>query len=290
MAKKNTSDGTSMNMITACISTTLMLVLLGMVVFFVCFAHKFSNSLKENFSITLMLDADATQKQSYDIQTQLKAKPYTKSLKYVSKEKACKELTDALGTDPTEFLGSNPMFASFELYIKAEYANSDSINQILPQLRSERLIVDVSAPQDLIDSLNQSIRHISIVLLVVALLLTLVSFVLINNTIHLSIHARRFMIRTMRLVGASRGFIRRPFVRKALLIGVVSSLLAIAAVATGIYYLIIYDPEMQSLVTPDVIAITAGSIAVCGLLLTWISAHFAVTRYLKMSNHRMFLS
>lgn len=290
MAKRKKSDGTSMNMITACISTTLMLVMLGIVVFFVCFAHKFSQSLKENFTITLMLDEDVTQNQAYNIQSHLRTLPCTRSLNYISKEKALQEQAEALGTDPTEFLGYNPMPASFELGLKAEYANSDSLDKILPPLRSDTLIVDVTAPQNLMDSLNENIRRISIVLLIVALLLTLVSFVLINNTIRLSVYARRFMIKTMRLVGASYGFIRKPFIIKAITIGVISAVLAIVAVSLGVFYLIKYEPEMQALVTPDIIAITSGTIIICGLLLTWISAHFSVTRYLKMSRGRIFRS
>lgn len=290
MAKQKKTERTRMNTITACISTTLMLILLGLVVFFVSFAHEFSNSLKENFTVTLMLDEDVTNSQAYGIQTRLKKLPCTRSLNYVSKEKALKEQSEALGTDPTEFLGYNPMPASFELRLKAEYANSDSLKKILPPLRSDSLIVDVTAPQNLMDTLNDNIRHISTVLLVVALLLTLVSFALINNTIRLSVYARRHTIRTMRLVGASYAFIRRPFVKKALLIGLVSAVIAIAAIGAGACYLVEYEPQLRELVTAQVALATAGTIVVCGLLLTWFSAYVSVTRYLKMTRHRIFRS
>ena len=290
MAKQKKTERTRMNTITACISTTLMLILLGLVVFFVSFAHEFSNSLKENFTVTLMLDEDVTNSQAYGIQTRLKKLPCTRSLNYVSKEKALKEQSKALGTDPTEFLGYNPMPASFELRLKAEYANSDSLKKILPPLRSDSLIVDVTAPQNLMDTLNDNIRHISTVLLVVALLLTLVSFALINNTIRLSVYARRHTIRTMRLVGASYAFIRRPFVKKALLIGLVSAVIAIAAIGAGACYLVEYEPQLRELVTAQVALATAGTIVVCGLLLTWFSAYVSVTRYLKMTRHRIFRS
>lgn len=290
MAKQKKSKGTSMNTITACISTTLMLILLGLTVFFVSFAHEFSYSLKENFTVTLMLDENTTQQQAYDIQTRLRALPCTRSLNYVSKEKALKEQSQALGTDPSDFLGYNPMPASFEMRLKADYANSDSLKTILPPLRADSLIVDVTAPQNLMDSLNNNIRHISTVMLVVAMLLTMVSFVLINNTIRLSVYARRHTIRTMRLVGASYAFIRRPFVKKALLIGLASALIAIMIIATGGYYLVRYEPDIQTLITTRVIACTVGAVVVCGLLLTWISAYVSVTRYLKMTRHRIFRS
>ena len=290
MSKQKKSEGTSMNMITACISTSLMLILLGMVVFFVTFAREFSNSLKENFIVTLMLDEDITQRQAYDIQTRLRALPCTRSLNYISKEKALKEQSEALGTDPTEFLGYNPMPASFEMRLKADYASSDSLDKILPTLRADSLIVDVTAPQNLMDSLNKNIRHISTVMLIVALLLTIVSFVLITNTIRLSVYARRLTIRTMRLVGASYSFIRRPFVGKALLIGVISAVCAMCVVFGGVYYMVKYEPQLIALVTTEVIAYTAGAIVVCGLSLTWIAAYISVTRYLKMTRNRIFRS
>ena len=282
------SEGTSMNVITACISTTLMLILLGTVIFFVCFAHNFSNSLKENFTVTLMLDENVTQKQAYNIQTQLRKLNCTRSLNYVSKEKAQKEMAQELGTEQAEFLGDNPMPASFELRLKSEYANSDSLEKILPPLKADSLIVDVTAPQNLMDSLNRNIRHISTVLLIVALLLTLVSFVLINNTIRLSIYARRMMIRTMRLVGASYSFIRRPFLRKVVTIGIVSALIACSLLALGVYYLVKYDPEMQALITWQIAALTAGTVIFCGILITWLSAYVSVSRYLKMSREKIY--
>lgn len=288
MAKKKISAGTRMNVVTACISTTLMLILLGTVIFFVCFAHNFSRSLKENFTVTLMLDENITQKQAYNIQTRLRALPCTRSLNYMSKEKAQRELAEGLGTEEVEFLGDNPLSASFELRLKSEYANSDSLNKILPPLKSDTLIVDVTAPQNLMDSLNRNIRHISGVLLIIALLLTLVSFVLINNTIRLSIYARRLMIKTMRMVGASYGFIRRPFIRKAVTIGIISSVLACLILAIGIYNLIKYDPEIQGLITWQTVALTAGAVLVCGLIITWLSAYISVSHYLKMSREKLY--
>ena len=288
MAKKKVSEGTSMNVVTACISTTLMLVLLGTVIFFVCFAHSFSNSLKENFTVTLMLDENITQHQAYEIQSRLRKLPCTRSLNYVSKEKAQHVLTEELGAEQTEFLGENPMPASFELRLKSEYANGDSLSKLLPPLQSDTLIVDVTAPQNLMDSLNRNIRHISLVLLVLAMLLTLVSFVLISNTIRLTIYARRLMIKTMRLVGASYGFIRKPFISKAVTIGIVSALIACVLLAAGIFYLIKYDPEIQELVTWQTVALTAGAVVACGLLITWLSAHIAVTHYLKMSRNKIY--
>lgn len=277
-----------MNTVTACISTTLMLILLGAVVFFVSFAHKFSDSLKENFSVTILLDENITQNQTYDIQTRLRRMPATSHIHYVSKEKALKEQSEALGTDPTEFLGVNPLPSSFEVDLKSDYANSDSLAKILPPLRSDSLIVDVTAPQNLMDSLNDNIRRISLVLLIVALLLTIVSFVLINNTILLSIHARRFVIRTMRLVGASNAFIRKPFIIRACISGLVSAICATALLAGMVCYFVIDEPEMQALITWDVVALTVGAIFVGGILFTTSCTYFSVNQFLKMKHNEIF--
>lgn len=277
-----------MNFITACISTTLMLILLGAVICFLSFAHNFSNSLKENFIVTLMLDENTTQRQAFDIQTRLSKMPCTRSLNYLSKEKALQEQVEALGVDPTEFLGYNPLPASFEMRLKSEYANSDSLNKILPPLRNDSLIIDVTAPQNLMDSLNQNIRNISTVLLIVALLLMLISFVLINNTIRLSIHARRLTIKTMRLVGASYGFIRRPFVSKACVIGIISAVFACIALSALVYYFVKDDSEARALITWQTVAFTTGAIFVVGIFLTWFSAHTSVNHYLKMSRDKIY--
>ena len=140
---KHRKARTGMNVLTSCISTTLVLVLLGTVVFFVTLAHNFSNSLKENFNVSLLLDDDVTQKQAYDLQTRLKQMPCTRLVNYVSKERALKEQAKALGTDPTEFMKENPMPAAFEVYLKAEYATNDSLKHIIPQLKADKAVMEL---------------------------------------------------------------------------------------------------------------------------------------------------
>lgn len=275
------NEGNRMNTITSCISTTLLLVLLGAVVFFVCFAHNFSQSLQENFTITLILDAEAQTPQINEVKKRVSQMQCTRNLTYISKEQALREETEALGTDPSEFLGYNPLPAAFELALKAEYANTDSLKKIIPTLQSDPLVVEVTAPQDLMDDLNHNIRRVSTILLGVALLLTLVSFVLINNTIRMAVHSRRHRIKTMRLVGASYGFIRRPFIIKAFVIGITSSLVAIVVLAGGIAYLVQYEPDVINLINWQTLVATAGAVLISGLFVTWVSAHFSVNRYMS---------
>ena len=284
---KHRKARTGMNVLTSCISTTLVLVLLGTVVFFVTLAHNFSNSLKENFNVSLLLDDDVTQKQAYDLQTRLKQMPCTRLVNYVSKERALKEQAKALGTDPTEFMKENPMPAAFEVYLKAEYATNDSLKHIIPQLKADKAVMEVAYPENLIESLNTNIRRISLVMLIVALLLTIVSFALINNTIRLGVHAQRFRIYTMTLVGASWGFIRRPFIAKAFWIGFVSAVLATGVLAGGIYAMTMYEPQMHELLNWQGLGGTFGVVFLCGILLTLLCAYFSVNKNLKMSYNKL---
>ncbi|MBQ8098907.1 MAG: permease-like cell division protein FtsX [Bacteroidaceae bacterium] len=285
--KKRKNRG-SVNVVTSCISTTLVLLLLGNVFFFVTVAKHFSESLRENFTVSLRLDDDIPQSKTYELQERLKELPCTKSINYISKDKAIKEQMLALGTDSADFLGENIMPASFEVHLKADYANRDSLNQIVPLFKKEAAVLDVSYPEALMDSLNNNIRKISTILLIIALLLAFVSFALINNTILLSVHSKRFLIHTMTLVGASWGFIRRPFMRKAFWIGFVSALMAAALLVAGMCALTEYEPLMLDLITWDVIAYTLGVVFVCGILLTLLCAYFSVNRNLGLSYNKLY--
>ncbi len=277
-----------MNAVISCISTTLMLLLLGLVTFFITFANNFSDNLRENFNITILLDDEITQKESFAFQTELKKLPAARLVSYISKEKALKEQAKALDIDSTEFMDINPIPASFEVALKAEYANKDSLKDILPLLEKHEGVLEVSYPQNLMDSLNSNIRKISGIMLVLALLLTLVSFVNINNTIRLSVFSRRFLIHTMKLVGASWGFIRKPFLIQALIIGLLSATLASCILFGCIYAITQYEPNMIALITWDVILWTIGVIFVCGIALTLVCAYFTVDKMLKMKTKKLY--
>ena len=281
--KKINSGLTSMNALISCISTTLMLLLLGLVTFFITFAYNFSNDLRENFHVTIILDDEMTRGEGYALQTKLKHMAAIRHVTYISKEKALKEQAEALESDSIEFKDINPMPASFEVSLKAEYANKDSLKYLLPQLEKHPKVLDVSYPQNLMDSLNSNIRKISFILLILALLLTLVSFVNINNTIQLSVFSRRFLIHTMKLVGASWGFIRRPFMKQGLVVGIIAALLAIAVLGACVYGLYYYEPNMMVVITWRELVITAVAVLLFGIIITSVSAYISVNRFLKMT-------
>ena len=268
--------------ITLCISTALVLILLGMVVFSVLSARNLSSYVKENLTVTMMLGEDITDPEAGRLCKELGKRPYINHITYISKEQALKEQTAAMGTDPSEFLGMNPFVASIELQLKAQYANTDSLKWISAALKSDKRVTDITYPQDLMDSVNSNLNKINLVLLVLAVLLTCVSFSLINNTVRLGMYARRFTIHTMKLVGASWGFIRRPFLGNAVGIGMLAALLADGVLAGGVYALYTYEPGVMTVITWQVMAVTGGSVFLFGLLITLLCAWVAVNKFLRM--------
>lgn len=271
-----------MQSITLCISTALVLILLGMVVFSVLSARNLSAYVKENLTVTMMLGEDMTDPEARQLCNELHKRPYISHLTYISKEQALKEQTEAMGTDPSEFLGVNPFVASIELQLKAQYANTDSLKWISKDLKKDSKVTDITYPQDLMDSVNRNLNKINLVLLVLAVLLTCVSFSLINNTVKLGMYARRFTIHTMKLVGASWGFIRRPFLGNAVGIGLLAALLADGVLAGGVYALYTYEPGVLTVVTWQVMAITGASVFVFGLVITLFCAFVSVNKFLRM--------
>ena len=272
-----------LQVITLCISTALVLILLGMIVLSVFTARNLTNYVKENLVVTMMLDQDLTNPEAQRLCTRLQARPYIKSLTFISKDQALKEQTVAMGSDPSEFVGGdNPFLASIELTLKGDYTNNDSINWISKELKAYPKVADITYQHELVENVNSTLSKISLVLLVLAGLLTFVSFSLINNTVRLGIYARRFSIHTMKLVGASWGFIRRPFIKQAIGVGIVAALLAILVLAGCIYGLYRYQDNMLSIITWDVIAITGCAVMLFGISITAICAYISVNRFLRM--------
>ena len=211
-----------MQFITAGISTTMVLFLLGLVVFLVLTANNLSVYIRENIAFSAILDDGIKETSIIKLQESLNKKDYVKQTVYISKDQALKEQIEAMGTDPSEFLGHNPFNASIEIKLNAGYTNPDSIKWIEKELMANKSILEISYPQNLLDSVNRDLQKISALLMGLAGLLSLISFSLINNTIRLTIYSKRFLIHTMKLVGASWGFIRCPFITRNLWIGILS--------------------------------------------------------------------
>lgn len=285
MKNRNKNNATSvfdMQLVTSSISTTLVLLLLGLVVFFVLAAHNLSVYVRENISFSILISDEMKEADILKLQKTLDKEAFVKESEYISKQQALKEQTEAMGTDPEEFLGYNPFTASIEIKLYSEYANSDSIAKIEKFVRKNTNIQDVLYRKELIDAVNENIRNISLVLLGLAVMLTFISFALINNTIRLAIYSKRFLIHTMKLVGASWSFIRRPFLRKNVWSGVIAAVIADAILMGAAYWLVSYEPELISVITPEVMLIVCGSVLIFGIFITWICAFLSINRYLRM--------
>lgn len=267
----------------------MVLVLVGMVVFFATMADNLSRTLRENFTVEVLIDDSTSNAQARELQTYLRRQPYTRTTHYISKEKATRIQAEAQGIDPEEFLGYSPIPASFEVYLQADYANGDSLGRFMPALRKQPQVTDVVYPEDLMDNVNRNIGKASLVLLAVALLLGFVSLSLINNTMRMSVARRRHSIQTMKLVGARWSFIRRPFMKQAFWIGLWAVLLADGLLYAGIAALLRWDAGIASLITPLVVGVTLGVVAVVGLALTLITAFFSVNKHLYMSREEAHL-
>lgn len=271
-----------LQVITLCISTAMVLVLLGLVIFSVLVGRNLSSYVKENLVVQVTLEQDMTNPEGLQMCKRLKARPYVKELTYITKEEALKEATHDLGTDPSEFAGVNPFQSSIEITTQADYANNDSLRWIAKELKAYPRVTDVSYQHDLIEQVNNSLAKISIGLLVVAVLLTFISFSLINNTVRLGIYARRFSIHTMKLVGASWGFIRRPFLQKAILVGVIAALLADAFLGGCLYAWSLHEPGLFLVLGWQELAITGGAVFLFGIVITAICAGISVNKFLRM--------
>ena len=272
-----------LQVVTLCISTMLVLVLLGMVVFSILTARNLSTYVKENLTVTVMLSDDASVNDAHMMCRNLYHRHYAHNIDYISKEQAQREQVAAMGSDPSEFLGFNPFSATIEIQMKSEYACRDSLVWITKEIAKMPLVTDIAYQEDLTDMVNDNLNKVNLVMLVLAVLLTCVSFSLINNTVRLGIYSRRFAIHTMKLVGASWGFIRRPFMRDALMVGLIAAFLACLILGGGAYALYQYEPNLILVISWVELAITATAVVLFGVVITMVCSYFCVNRFLNMS-------
>lgn len=281
--RKNTSSRHGLQALTLCISTAMVLILLGFVVFSTLVGRNLSSYVKENLVVTLMLEQDMTNPEAQQLCAKIQHRPYIKSLHFISKNEALEEATRSMGTDPSEFTdGANPFSPSVELTLTSDYANNDSLAWISKELVKYPKVSEINYQKDLIEAVNRNLAKIGIVLLILAALLTFVSFSLINNTVRLGIYARRFTIHTMKLVGASWGFIRRPFVRRAVGLGLLAAVLANVVIGGCLYVLYRYEPEILTVVTWREMACTALAVFLFGVIITAMCAGISVNKFLRM--------
>ena len=292
MGKKHiraTRQSGRLQSVTLCISTAMVLVLLGLIVFSTLTGRNLAAHFKENLEVTMLMDQDMSDAEAQTVYKSLLDKPYIRSIQFISKQQALAEATRTMGTNPAEFTdGVNPFPSSIVLTLTSDYANNDSLKWISAELKKYPRVSEINYQKDLINAVNQNLAKIGIGLLVLAVLLTFISFSLINNTVRLGIYARRFSIHTMKLVGASWGFIRRPFIQRAVTMGMLAALIACGVLAAGIYALYCYQPEILTIVTWREMAITGGAVFLLGIVITAVCADISVNRFLRMKASELY--
>lgn len=267
---------------TLCLSTSMVLVVLGLIALSMLSARNISNSVKENMTVSLLLEDSMTVNQGHLFTKTLYHRPYTNGIDYIGKDEVLKEHIKTIGVDPTEFLDENPFTSSIELTLKADYANADSLKWIEKEWKAFGGVTDIIYQQEMLNMVNDNIKRISLVLIIIAVILLIVIFSLINSTIRLGVYSQRFKMHTMKLVGATYGFIRRPYMLRMLLVGVISSVAACVVLGIGVWLLFDFEPEAMTIVTPQVLAITALVVVVCGLIITTTCGFISINRFLRM--------
>lgn len=273
---------------TSTISVALVLLLLGIIAFLGILANTFSKELKENIGFSVVLQSETTPEQVAAMDKMWKASPYVSDVKFISKEAALQNWQAETGENLVELFGVNPLNAEYEVYVKAEYANLDSLQVIERQLKTITFVDEIAMHKSEVDTANRNISNVALVLFVIAVLLMLISFVLINNTVRLTVYSRRFLIHTMKLVGAKPGFIRRPFVISNMLNGLIAAFVSMLFLL-GVYLFLqnIDEALVVSFSALEIVAVFAGLI-VLGVLICGLAAFLAADKYIRLSYDDLF--
>lgn len=264
------------------LSIFLVLFLLGILGLFIINSKRLSDNFKEEIAMTVFFKNEANDSVINAFKDQLKAEKFVKSSVYVTKEEAAKNHKDIIGEDFMEFLGMNPLQNSFDIYLNAEYINTESIRKIESTLRMNEMISDVVYDKQLVSLVNDNIQKVSLWILIASGFLALVAVLLINSSMRLSIYSNRFIIKTMQMVGATKSFIRKPFIWRSIRLGVLGSVLAILALIGTLYWLDLTYPGLELLAEPVLIGAVLIGVLLVGILITWISTFFATQRFLNL--------
>lgn len=279
---KQTAKRLRTSYLTTIISISLVLFMLGILGLIILNAKQISDHVKENIGFSIILDKGVKQQEIRHIKDRLDAEVYVKQTEFIDPDVAAEEFQEALGEDFVKFIGENPLLPSFDVKLHAAYANPDSLAQIEAQLMENSKIKEVFYQPDLVDAVNTNMKKISIYLLGFSGLLLLIAMALINNTIRLSIYSKRFVIKTMQLVGARHSFIRKPFVLRGIGNGIVAAFIAIGLIITFLYYLQKQFPELIDFKNVELYGALFIIVVILGIIISWISTNLAVRKYLRI--------
>ena len=273
---------------TSIISISLVLFLLGLVGLLLLNTRRLSTHVLENLGFSIVLKDEAKEVDIIRLQKNLDTKVYVKSTDYITKEEAARETAEELGEDFIEFLGYNPLPATILVKFYAKYANPDSIAAIQKELQRFEEVDEMRYQESLIHLVNENVRKISLIILAFSAVMLFIAIALVNNTIRMSVYARRFLINTMQLVGATHSFIRKPFLLRSAGHGIYASIIAILLLV-GVIYLIQQEfMEVISFEDIDILGILFLLVIIFGIVLNWISTYFAINKYLRMKSDDLY--
>lgn len=270
------------------ISIALVLFLLGCLGLLVLNAKKVADHFREQVVVTIYLNDSAKDVEVNQLQKSLAMAEYTKDAKYVSKEEAAQIVKSDIGEDFMEFLGANPLQNSIDVYLKADYVTNETLDGITSELANKAFIEDIKYDNDLVEIMNNNVKKITFWVLILSALFTLIAVLLINSSIRLAVYSKRFIIKTMQMVGATKHFIRRPFVFKSIQLGVIGAIVALIGMGVVLYYLDKTFPELELLQNPTLLGALFIGIFLLGILITWISTFIATQRFLNLKTDQLY--
>lgn len=274
--------------ISVVISIALVLFMVGVLGLIVLKSTKVANFVKEKVAITLFIKDNVTQKQIKTFRESLLEEEFTKKAVYTSKEQAAKKFSEEIGEDFLQFLGENPLKNGIDIYLKADYVTPEKVAELEERFSKNAFVADISYDKPLINLLTKNIKRISFWLLVLSSFFGLIAMILINSSIRLSIYSKRFNIKTMQMVGATKSFIRKPFIWRSIKLGLFGAFLALMGLAVVVYYLDQFIPSLEFINDYTTLGIIAGGVILVALIITWISTFFATQRFLNLQTDELY--
>lgn len=262
-------------------SISLVLVMVGLLGLIVLHGKNLSNFVKENIVLNIVIKEDAGDNEIFTLQSNLEKNESIKSTQFISKETAAKNLSNDLGEDFVKFLGYNPLSASIDVYLKADFANKERIQKLVSKLKKKDIVKEVIYQESLIDMVNENLKSISLVIVAFGFTLLLIAIALINNTIRLAMYSQRFIIRSMQLVGATKGFIRKPYLVSGIIHGLLGGIVAIVILVSILYIAKTEMPELAMLQNYMEFGMLFTGIILMGIVISIFSTFFAVNKYLN---------
>ena len=270
------------------VSISLVLFLLGVIGVMALNAKKVTDYVRENFVFTIFLEDTAKKVEVKKLQKTLELTEYVKSTEYISKKEAAEVVKEELGEDFINFIGYNPLKNSIDIHLKAEYVHPEHMEMIEKNLASKQFVTEVVYDKMLIEQMTKNIEEVTIWLLVFASMFMIVAIALINSSIRLSVYSKRFTIKTMQLVGATKGFIRRPFMWQNIKLGLVGAFIALSLLSAMLYYLQLNFPVLSDMQDVKFYVVLYVGVILLGVFISWLSTYFAINKYLGLRTEQLY--